>query len=578
MRMIGKILTWLLVAILVIIIVFYFLLQTRWGAGWVSDRINDRTDYQLSFDKMEHRFSSPSHVILQNVTFGRSEQPATVVAKRIDIGLSSRQFTDPLHVDTILLQDGTLNISSSTASVPLQADRLRLENMALNSPDTGWDLSAQRVNGGVSPWQPEAGLVLGTQAQFQLSAGSLTLNGIPTTNVLVQGKVEGNQVMLSTVGADVAQGSLTGNAHRSANGDWRVDQLRLNDIRLQSDKSLSDFLRPLSSLASIKFGQVNITDARLQGPGWAVTDLNLSLRDLLLTKGDWQSEDGKLSMNASEFITGSVHLYDPIVNADLSGQGVKLRQFTSRWERGMVRASGNWLRSNKQLVLDDVALAGLEYTLPANWKELWLKPLPDWLDSLTVARLNASRNLVIDIDPAFPFQLTALDGAGNNLQLVKAHQWGVWSGNGTLNAAAATFNRRDVRNPSVAFSANASTINISELSAFAEKGILEATATISQLPERGVKVNLNGRGVPVNVLQQWGWPQLPLEGDGNLQLTADGKISATTPLKPGVNAQFQITNAQGQKLEQTMRNGEVTTTTQPTAAPQVAETSPTPAP
>lgn len=89
--------------------------------------------------------------MLENVTFGRDGQPATLVAKTVDIGLSSRQITDPLHVDAILLQDGTLNISPQTAPLPVQADRLQLQNMALNSPGGEWNLSAQRVNGGVVP-------------------------------------------------------------------------------------------------------------------------------------------------------------------------------------------------------------------------------------------------------------------------------------------------------------------------------------------------------------------------------------------------------------------------------------------
>jgi hypothetical protein len=62
--------------------------------------------------------------------------------------------------------------------------------MAFNSPETGWDLSAQRVTGGVSPWAPEAGNVLGKTAQIQMSAGSMTLNGVEASNVLIQGKID----------------------------------------------------------------------------------------------------------------------------------------------------------------------------------------------------------------------------------------------------------------------------------------------------------------------------------------------------------------------------------------------------
>ncbi|EHR8302355.1 AsmA family protein [Salmonella enterica] len=565
MKLIGRLLLYVLIACLVVIFGFYFLLQTRWGADHVSNWVSENSGYHLTFDVMDHRFSAPSHLLLENVTFGRDGQPATLVAKTVDIGLSIRQLTTPLHVDTILLQDGTLNISVQTAPFPFEADRLQLRNMALNSPGSEWRLSAQRVNGGVMPWRPEAGRVLGNKAQIQLSAGSLTLNDVPATNVLIEGSIDHDQMMLNTVGADMARGALTGVARRNADGSWVVENLRLNDIRLQSDKSLSEFFAPLTTVPSLQIGRLEVTDSSLQGPDWAVTDLDLSLRNLTLRKEDWQSQEGKLSMNASEFIYGSLHLLDPILNAEFSPQGVALRQFTTRWEGGMVRTSGAWLRESKALILDDTAIAGLEYTLPENWKQLWMKPLPDWLNSLTLKKFSASRNLVIDIDPTFPWQITALDGYGANLELVQHHQWGVWSGNATLNAAAATFNRVDVRRPSLSLTANASTVNISDLSAFTEKGILEATASVSQQPQRQTQISLNGRGVPMDVLQQWGWPALPIAGDGNIQFTASGNIQADAPLKPTVNGQLHAVNAQKQQIMQTMQagvvsGGEVTST------------------
>lgn len=557
MKLIGKMLLYIAIALLLAIVACYFLVQTRWGATQVGKWVSSNTDYHLAFDAADHRFSSPSHLLLRNVNFGRKGQPATLEAKSVDIGFSSRQFTDPLHADTILLQEGTLNLSPATAPLPLKADRLLLSDMAFNSPATGWDLSAQRVTGGITPWEPIAGNVMGSKAQIQFSAGSMTLNGVPVSNVLIQGSIDNSDVTLSTIGADMARGSLTGTARRTADGGWIVDSLRLNDIRLQSDKSLTDFFAPLTTLPSLQIGRLEVTDARLQGPDWAVTDLDLSARGLTLTRGDWQSEDGRLSMNASEFIFGSLHLFDPIFNAEFSPQGMALRQFTSRWEGGMVRTSGNWLRDGKALVLDDTALAGLEYTLPANWKRLWMEQLPGWLNSVTLKRFSASRNLVIDIDPAFPWQITALDGYGANLQLARDRQWGVWGGSAKLNAAAATFNRVDVRRPSLALAADRSTVNISELSAFTGQGLLEGTATVSQGPERQVNVNLNGRGIPLSILQQWGWPALPLSGGGNIQLTATGRVNAEAPLKPTVNGELKAINVMKQQLTQTMRNGEI---------------------
>ncbi len=565
MKFIGKLLLYIFIALLVVIAGLYFLLQTRWGAEHISAWVSENSDYHLAFGAMDHRFSAPSHIVLENVTFGRDGQPATLVAKSVDIALSSRQLTEPRHVDTILLENGTLNLTDQTAPLPFKADRLQLRDMAFNSPNSEWKLSAQRVNGGVVPWSPEAGKVLGTKAQIQFSAGSLSLNDVPATNVLIEGSIDNDRVTLTNLGADIARGTLTGNAQRNADGSWQVENLRLADIRLQSEKSLTDFFAPLRSVPSLQIGRLEVIDARLQGPDWAVTDLDLSLRNMTFSKDDWQTQEGKLSMNASEFIYGSLHLFDPIINAEFSPQGVALRQFTSRWEGGMVRTSGNWLRDGKMLILDDAAIAGLEYTLPKNWQQLWMETTPGWLNSLQLKRFSASRNLIIDIAPDFPWQLTALDGYGANLTLVTDHKWGVWSGSANLNAAAATFNRVDVRRPSLALTANSSTVNISELSAFTEKGILEATASVSQTPQRQTHISLNGRGVPVNILQHWGWPELPLTGDGNIQLTASGDIQVNVPLKPTVSGQLHAVNAAKQQVTQTMNagvvsSGEVTST------------------
>ncbi|MFP8735041.1 AsmA family protein [Klebsiella aerogenes] len=565
MKFLGKLVLWLLIALLVVIVAAYFALQTSWGARQASSWLSESTGWKIAFDKMAHDFSSPLHLQLQNVTFGRDGKPPTLVARTVDIGFSTRQFSDPLHADEIVLSDGTLNLSPASAAMPFAADRLQLRDMAFNSPDSEWNLSAQRVTGGVMPWQPEAGDVLGRKAQIQMSAGSMNLNGVEASNVLIQGAIDNGEVTLSTLGADIARGTLTGNAKRRADGSWLVDNLRLNEIRLQSAKPLNEFLAPLTSVPSLQIGRLDVTDARLQGPGWAVTDLDLNLRNLTLSHNGWQSDDGTLSMNASEFIYGSLNFLDPIVNAEFSPQGIALRQFSSRWEGGMVRTSGNWLRAGNALLLDDAVFAGLEYTLPSNWKQLWMEPMPGWLQSLTLKKFSASRNLIIDIDPAFPWQITALDGYGGELQLVKDGQWGVWNGSATLNAAAATFNRIDVRRPSLKLSANASTVNISELSAFTERGILQATAAVSQLPQRQVNLSLNGRGVPLNILQAWGWPALPISGDGNFQLTANGSVQANAPLKPSVNAQLSATNMDKQQAAQVMRNGEVSNAP---AAPQ----------
>ncbi|WP_026042756.1 AsmA family protein [Pantoea sp. A4] len=558
MKFLGKFFLTLLLLIVFSFVVIYVMLQTQWGAGWLSRWISDKTAWHLSISKIEHNFSSPSHIILDDFSFGHDGQPAVIVVAKVDLGLSLVQFSDPLHFASIGLSDGTANLANLTddTTLPMQADRLQLHNMRIDSPAHRQAFSSVAVNGGITPWQPGQHDLLGHDTQFRLSAKRLELNKVVGENVLIEGSVDKGNLQLTNVGADIARGSMTGSASRDAAGNWDINQLRLNDIRYQSADNLHDFLQQFLGGPSIAINRLDMTDARLQGPDWAVTDLDLTLKNLTWNNGDWQSEDGSLVLNAGNFINGSLTLNDPIIAADFSTQGIALKQFSSRWVNGVVRADGNWTRSDKRLTLNNLAVAGLEYTLPQDWRDKWQAALPEWLESVLVQRAQFNHNLVIDINPAWPFQMTSLDGNASNLLLAKQQQWGIWEGQASFNAAEATFNRTDLRHPSLTLAANESGIQITEMSAFNNKGLLEGTANIGQQPERPLSLSLKGRGVPVNVLQNWGWPQIALEGDSNLQLELKASLAAASPLRPSVNATLNI-QTDSQSQQQTLHAGQL---------------------
>lgn len=558
MKLIGKLLLTLLLLLLLAVVLFYVALQTRWASGWISRWVNDNSEYHLSLDQIEHSWSSPAELTLYGVKWGQKNQLDTLLAKRVILGFSIRQITEPRYFHRLRLQDGTLNLGTQTAGLPIRADVLQLTNMALNTAGNEWQIDGQRVNAGIQPWTPLPGYPLGSNAHFQLSAGALTLNGISASQVLIQGQVQNQQLVLEDFGADVAQGQLTGSARRAADGSWMVDNLRLSNVRLQTPYTLREFWQRFTQLPAITLKRFDLIDARLEGKNWAFNDLALTLQNITLQHGSWRSSEGTLAFNASDLINGSVHFIDPIVSLTLSENGATIKQLTTRWEGGLLRTSGSWTQENQRLQLNELVIAGLEYTLPVEWRQLWQKPLPSWLAELMVDKLTANRNLLIDINPIFPFQITALDGTANNLLLVRSHQWGLWEGRLTLNASDATFNKIDVRRPSLALEASDRQIALTDLSAFTKQGMLEASVTLSQQPERAFSLALTGRSVPADILHSWGWPaSSALQGNSNLQLQLQGRLSADAPLKPTVSAQLQIIDGYGQQITQQMRAGKV---------------------
>jgi hypothetical protein len=115
MKFIGKLLVYLLVALLIVVLALYFLLQTRWGvSGQQLGNGEYRLRTQFRQDGSPLFVTFPHHSGKRHLWPGRQTRHAG--CQKVDIGLSSRQITDPLHMDTITLFDGTLNLSANGAA------------------------------------------------------------------------------------------------------------------------------------------------------------------------------------------------------------------------------------------------------------------------------------------------------------------------------------------------------------------------------------------------------------------------------------------------------------------------------
>ena len=557
MKFIGKLLLILLAIIIALGIVAYVIAQTTWGARHISTWVNENTQYRLSLGKIHHDIRDPAEMTLHDVTLANAGQPPFLRAEKISLSLSVRQLTEPKDFDSVTLENGSLTLSATAqTALPIQAQSLRMLNMQVQQNEPQQKLNASQVNGYVSPWQPVSGQIFGKNNQFQFSAGKLTLNDIPAQNVLIQGSDKQGQLTISNAGAEFAQGQATADGVRKADGSWVINNLRLSNLHWQTSQSLDAFFAPLKQLPAITLGKMSITDAKLEGAGWALSDLDGELNGVTWNNGNLQSDKGTIAFNANDIIVGNVHFVEPIFSADLSNAGVAIKQLSTRWEGGLLRASGSWLRSNQQLTLDEITLVGLEYTLPQNWRDIWQAPLPTWLNDVIVTKFSSSRNLIVDINPEFPFQITALDGFGSNVRLVHNRLFGLWDGQATFNASGATFNKVDLQRLSISLNANDQQISVTELSALSQKGILEATASLTQ-SGRQLSLDLKGKAVPADQLVEWGWPALPIKGDVNMQLGLQGVLTGNAPLKPSVHATLSAQNASGQQVTQKMVNGVV---------------------
>ena len=130
MKFIGKVLLTLVLLLVLAIVLIYVLLQTRWAATQVSQWITGNSNYHLSVGKIDHGWSEPGRIVLNDVTLGAKNQPDALNAAQVNLDLSWRQITDPKFFDRITLINGRLNLNPSALNLPIQANTLQLNKMA----------------------------------------------------------------------------------------------------------------------------------------------------------------------------------------------------------------------------------------------------------------------------------------------------------------------------------------------------------------------------------------------------------------------------------------------------------------
>ncbi|WP_025901584.1 AsmA-like C-terminal region-containing protein [Tatumella sp. UCD-D_suzukii] len=557
MKFIGKFFLILLLILLLVLITGYFLLKSAWGAATLSRWISDETAYHLSIGRLHHSFSTPLEVTLDNFSFGHDGQPALVVADKVTLDLSLLQFSSPSRFDSITLTNGEVNLAniSPGTAIPLQANHLRLNNISIVEPGTGTDsgFQASQIVADISPWNPGENSLQGSQYHFSMGIGQLTLNTQQLSNIHANGQVDPQQLTLDHLDGQAERGNFSGSLTRDAQGHWQVQQLSLQDIRFQTEKNLPDFLAPLVR-HNIRPARIDISHATIVGPDWAVTDFNMQLANPQLPAGDLLTQGGTLKLQASELVCDNNDFVSPQADAEATPEGLRIDSISTHWKNGTLSASGDWLRANRQLALNNLTISGLEYTLPQDWRQWWMAPLPDWLDSVVVHQLAVSNSLVIDINPAFPFQMTALHGTGHELLLVRNHQWGIWSGDSEWKATEATFNRRDINAPWLKLHADDRQITVSDLKMLADNGPLVGSAQISQQPSRNFSLSLQGQSVPTDLFAHWGWPVTPAGEKGSITLNVTGKLQADQPLRPTVNGTLHLSTPAGAQ-QQSMQDG-----------------------
>ncbi|AOM41940.1 hypothetical protein [Xenorhabdus hominickii] len=558
MKWLGKGVVALLLLLLLAIITIYVVVQTHWGAKKISQWLNKKGHYQVSIESISHSWSQPTTLTLGWVDIRDKQSPFALNANTVNLDFKWRDLFTLKNLQRLTLQQGTLTLAGNQFSPRLQADILQLNQMNVQLKNPNTHIQAENITGGITPWLPSEEAPFG-DGQYQFSASTLRLNGIPVENVIMQGSYQGKTLTISSFGATFLQGAISGDGQKLPDGSWRVNNLLLSDIRWQTPIALSTLKEKISHLPAIYVKDLNITNAKLQGQNWSVDYLDSTIKNLGLVNGSWDTEDGLIDFNVTDMVLNNAQFRDTLGKLHFLGDTFTVSSLTTHYQKGLFNIQSEWDRKTRQLAINNSSVSGLFYTLPPAWLNAFKKPAPEWISGLKLNDIGINNTVLIDTNPNFPFQFTTLSGHINTLDLLKNGKWGLWNGQASLQAAGGTFNKIEIARLYLQLHATDGKVIIDKLNAFNGDGLLQVTGTAEQqINQTPFNLNFKGMNVDLSTLPQWGWVPLTLQGAGNFSLAITGELSADDA-KNTINGTLIAEDKSSGKESQSIEQGLIST-------------------
>ncbi|PHM73128.1 AsmA family protein [Xenorhabdus kozodoii] len=574
MRWLGKFFVTLLLLLILAIIVIYVVVQTHWGTKQLSQWFNKQGHYQVSIENISHSWLQPATLTLNHVDIRDKQSPFSLNADSINLDFKWPHLLSPQNLRRLTLQQGTLVLSGNQLPLPLQADTLQLNQMNIQLENPNSRIQGENITGGIAPWLPVAGNPLGN-GKYQFSANTLRLNDLPVENVIVQGSYQNKTLTIDSFGATFLRGAISGDGQQLPDGSWHWNNILISDIRWQTPMTIGELKEKISHLPAMYVKDLNITNAKLQGQNWSVDYLDSTIKNLGLVNGSWSAEEGLVDFNAMNMMLDNEQFSDTLGKFRFSGDTFTIASLTTHYRKGLFNIQSQWDRKNRLLTLKESSVTGLLYALPSTWLNYFKQPAPEWISGVKLNDININNTLLIDTNPNFPFQLTTLAAHIDNMDLLKNGKWGLWNGQASLQAAAGTVNKIEVTRPYLQLHATDDKVTIDKLNGFTREGLLQITGSAEQQADRTpFNLNFKGMNADLNILPQWGWIPLKIQGEGNFSLAITGDLSADD-MKGTINGTLVAEDKSSNKESQSVEQGLISTSRcTPTAPSSVVNPAP----
>ncbi|WP_417879587.1 AsmA family protein [Vibrio sp.] len=520
MRKLLAIIVGLISLMIVALSASYAALHTKYAAQVVNTVLEYAYQDNIQVREVNYSYQEPKHLQLDGVLIKNGNEESILVDK-IDIWLAKHAWrNNRLQIDSVVVDGITLQAGWPNLDFPdyIQLNKLSIANV--DFADNDW--VGRDVNIQIKSPEKRDDRLLPFYGEIQLSAGQLYWQGEAINNLFLDGDITPEHSTFYDIRFQWRKGQFSAQATKKQSQKiWQLPRVTISGLRLQQNNlnNISQQSIDWFNQQAMTIDDLEISNSSIEVPNFSVNNIKLTAEQLNLPFNFWHQQNASIFATADTMSAFGQAIHSPALDINLHPNIANIHDISLEMLQGNLHIQGQATPTG--LDLSQFNINNMKWISTAESKQLALDYLSN-LQSLKAKMLTINNVQFIDLTTSPAKQATGLSIDGDNLEIKKQGDWGLWQGELSISANRASYDSVNSKNLLVSMRSEKGHFWLNKLFIPLENGLVKGSGEMAfSQTSQPWKLALEASGIPLRFFSRWF--DLPLHLDGITDFTVKGE-------------------------------------------------------
>ena len=522
MRRLLTIIAGFIALLMVIVAASYATLHTRYAPNLVNFAFEYILNQSIEVREVRYSYRQPDHFTFEGVLIKKPNTKKSILLRHVEVWLDNPIWKDgKLQIDNVLLEGMALQNGWPTLSVFPYIHINQLSISSIDFADHGWvarDMSIQ-----IKKPQYHPSKILPFYGQIQISADQIYWQGEALDHVFLDADITPESTTFYDIQFDWRKGKFKAQATKIASTNvWQLPQVSISGLRLQQQNL--DAIKPAAlgwfTRIPMNIEQLNVSNSSLDTPLFTANNLTVNAQHIKLPFKLWDQQNAAITASAQSMSMMGEAIASPRLDLNLHPQRAVVKSLSLEALQGDINLQATLTPTSLQF--NQLNINNIKWIPSADSKALALQYLQQ-LDTITANTLTISNVQIIDLTQEPAMQTSGMSIDGDELELKRTGQWGLWDGSLSISASSATYDKVTSRNLLLNMHSKDGHFWLENLFVPLEDGLVKGKADMAYMQtSQPWSLNLDASGIPLRFITRGFNLPLHLDGITDLTINAEG--------------------------------------------------------